>query len=210
MPQTFAAPKAGRPRGYGRFYLRSFVSIMMVGFLLLFTVSGIALFASPSGQLANLTGWTLVGLSKGQWEALHVAFGFLWIPLAIVHLVFNLRAVSGYLRDRVRRAFVWRRELVAALAVTAFLGVASVYDLPPVAQLMAWEETFNDFWAGRAPQVVWDAGDRVGFDSEAHPGGGGVGRYAVLGDVDGTATPVGKQAAARLEAAAIAGDDPEP
>jgi hypothetical protein len=143
-----------RPKSYGPFYLRAFVSIMMVGFLLLFTVSGVALFVSPPGQLANTMAWTLVGLSKGQWETLHIAFGFLWIPLALAHLVFNRRVLTGYLRDRARRAFVWRRELVAALAVTAVLGVGAVFDLPPVAQLMAWEESFAGFWAARAPGVV--------------------------------------------------------
>jgi hypothetical protein len=198
-----ATPHHGRPRGYGRFYLRSFVSIMMVGFLLLFTLSGLALFASPSGQLAHLTGWALVGLSKGQWESLHVAFGFLWIPLAIVHLVFNLRAVSSYLRDRARRTLVWRRELVAAVAVTTFLGVASVYDLPPVAHLMAWGDSFNDVWAERAPNVVTLAGTGVTAAGEPNVLGGGMGRYAVVVDgSDAPAAPVGKQAAARLAGAA--------
>jgi hypothetical protein len=200
-----ATPRRGRPRGYGRFYLRSFVSIMMVGFLLLFTLSGVALFASPSGQLANLTGWSLLGLGKGQWEALHIAFGFLWIPLAVVHLALNLRVVSGYLRDRARKAFVGRRELVAAVAVTAFLGAASVYDLPPVTQLMAWGDSFNDFWAERAPDVVAVAGEG-GASTGTH--GGGMGRYAVVDTGTGAATPVGKQAAARLDgsAGAVNGD----
>jgi hypothetical protein len=195
MTQTAATVRSGRPRGYGRFYLRSFVSIMMVGFLVSFTVSGVALFVSPSGQLANLTRWTLLGLSKGQWEALHIAFGFLWLPLAALHLLFNLRVVGGYLRDRVRRAFVGRRELWAAILVTAFVGAASVLDLPPVAQLMGWGDGFNDFWAARSPEVVTTAGP--GAASAAQ--GAGLGRYALVDA--GTVVPVGKQAAARLESA---------
>jgi magnesium-transporting ATPase (P-type) len=193
MTDPTTSVRAGRPRGYGRFYLRSFVSIMMVGFLVSFTVSGVALFVSPSGQLANATGWTLLGLSKGRWEALHVAFGFLWLPLAALHLVFNLRVVGGYLRDRVRRAFVGRRELWAAVLVTAFVGAASVLDLPPVEQLMAWGDSFNGYWAERSPNVVAATGG--GAEPSTH--GAGMGRYAL---VDGpTVVPVGKQAAARLE-----------
>jgi hypothetical protein len=189
-PTRFVTP--ARPSGYGLFYLRAFVSIMMIALLVLFTVSGLALFAAPAGQMANTIGWRLAGLDKGQWEALHVAFGFVWIPLAVLHLVFNRRVVTGYLRDRVKRAFVWRRELVVATIVTGFLGVAAVLDLPPVAQLMAWEESFTDFWAERSPTVI-----TVSTQGDA---GGGMGRYATLDPVSGRYQPVGKEAAARLAA----------
>jgi hypothetical protein len=189
---------ANRPSTYGLFYGRAFVSMMMIAFLVSFTVSGIALFVAPSGQMANTIGWTLMGLGKGQWEALHIAFGFLWIPLAVVHLAINRRVVSGYLRDRVRKAFVWRRELLAAVLVTVSLAGASVLDLPPVAQLMALEERFTDVWAARAADVVAvpsGAGTATG-------GGVGVGRYAIVDPEHGELQPVGKEAAARAAAAA--------
>ncbi len=212
-----ATPTAKRPRAYGPFYVRAFVSIMMIAFLLLFTLSGAALFVSPPGQMANTLGWTLVGLSKGQWETLHIAFGLLWIPLSVLHLVFNRRVLVSYLRDRVRRTFVWRRELLAAVAVTAALGVASVFDLPPVAQLMEWEESFADFWAERSPDVVvapgatvrtggdpLGAGDPLGgaYSPVAGGGaimGGGMGRYATIDPETGLTQPVGKEAAARAD-----------
>jgi hypothetical protein len=182
----------GRPKAYGVFYARAFVSIMMISFLVLFTLSGLALYVSPSGSLANAIGWTLVGLGKGQWEALHVAFGFLWVPLALLHLVINLKVVAGYLRDRARRAFVWRRELVAALTLTALLGVASIYGLPPVAQVMAWGEGFNDVWATRAGLTTTATGGTGG----GH--GAGMGRYASPESASGALVPVGQQAGSRV------------
>jgi hypothetical protein len=186
---------SNRPTSYGHFYGRAFVSMMMIAFLVSFTVSGIALFVAPSGQMANAIGWTLMGLSKSRWEALHIAFGFLWIPLAVVHLAINRRVVSGYLRDRGRKAFVWRRELLAAVLVTVSLAGASVLDLPPVSQLMALEESFTDVWAAAAADVVTmpsGAGSATG---------GGVGRYAIVDPERGDLQPVGKEAAARATAA---------
>jgi len=203
-----ATPSTKRPKAYGPFYVRSFVSLMMIAFLVLFTLSGAALFVSPPGQMANTLGWTLVGLSKGQWETLHIAFGLLWIPLALLHLVFNRRVLVSYLRDRVRRTFVWRRELLAAVLVTAGLGVASVLDLPPVAQLMAWEESFAGFWALRSPDIV-AAPASVATPTPAALGGvvgagavlgAGMGRYATVDPETGMAQPVGKEAAARAAA----------
>jgi len=190
VPSTPA--RSGRPKAYGVFYTRAFVSIMMISFLVLFTLSGLALYASPSGSLATAIGWTLVGLGKGQWEALHVAFGFLWVPLAVLHLAINLKVVGGYLRDRARRSFVWRRELVAALTVTALLGAASVYGLPPVAQVMAWGESFNGLWAERAGLVT------VPTEGSSEGHGAGMGRYAAVDPGTGQLTPVGQGAGSRL------------
>ena len=204
-----ATPSTQRPKAYGPFYVRSFVSLMMIGFLVLFTLSGAALFVAPPGQMANTLGWTLVGLSKSQWETVHIAFGLLWIPLSVLHLVFNRRVLVSYLRNRVRRTFVWRRELLAAVLVTTGLGVASVLDLPPVAQLMQWEESFADFWAVRSPDIVAATGSVAtltpaalggAFSGVAGTGavfGGGMGRYATVDAETGTTQPVGKEAAAR-------------
>ncbi len=200
MTQPSTPARSGRPKAYGRFYTRAFVSIMMIGFLALFTLSGLALYAAPSGSLANALGWTLVGLGRGQWEALHVAFGFLWVPLALLHLAINLKVVGGYLRDRARRAFVWRRELVAALTVTALLGIASVLGLPPVAQVVAWGEGFNGFWAERADSVVTTPSGGTG-DGQ----GAGMGRFATVDPASGALTPVGQGAGARAE-----GEAPSP
>ena len=208
-------PSAKRPKAYGPFYVRAFVSIMLVGLMVLFVVSGVALFVAPPGQMANTLGWTLVGLSKGQWETVHIAFGLLWVPLVVLHLVFNRRVLVSYLRDRVSRTFVWRRELLAAVVVTAALGVTAVLDLPPVAQLMEWEESFADFWALRSPDVVVAPGS-VATPTPAALGGafspfagggaimsGGMGRYATVDPETGLAQPVGKEAAARVEGARV-------
>ena len=201
-----------RTRGYGVFYLRAFVSLVMIASLAMFTITGLALFIAPSGQMAQTIGWSLVGLSKGQWETLHVAFGFLWVPLAVLHLWFNWRVVKGYLRDRTRRTFVWRRELAAALGVTALLAVAAVFDLPPVTQLMALEESFTDVWARRADTIVALPGANAsplgGFAGGPAGGlGGGVGRYATIDPESGTVLPVGKEAAARTVAEAPEASD---
>ncbi len=210
---------AGRPPGFGRFYLRAFVSMVMIASLLVFTLTGLALFVSPSGQMAQTIDWRLLALSKGQWETVHIAFGFLWMPLAALHLVFNWRVVRGYVRDRARRAFVWRRELLAASAVTVLLTVAAVFELPPVAQLMAVEDAFGDLWARRAEAIVvlpsapGVAGAPAAFGAPAFGNplggfaagqGGGLGRYAIADPETGDLLPVGKEAAARADAAATA------
>jgi hypothetical protein len=215
MVTTPASLRSDRPRAYGRFYLRAFISIVMVASLVVFTLSGLALFVAPSGQMANALDWRLAGLAKGQWEAVHIAFGLLWIPLAVVHLVFNRRVLGGYLRDRVRRTFVWRRELVAGILVTAGLSVAAIADLPPVVQVMQVEESFNAFWAERAPDVVTAVPTALGT---AAGQGGGLGRFATVGS-DGALAPLGKEAAARAvangdgpvaDAAIVADDDAAP
>lgn len=199
---------SGRPSGFGPFYLRAFVTMVMIASLVVFTLSGLALFVAPSGQMAQTIGWQLLALSKGQWETVHVAFGFLWMPLAALHLAYNWRVVRGYVRDRARRTFVWRREAIAALALSLLLAAAAVFELPPVTQLMRVEAAFGEVWARRAdglvvlPRATASADAPVG--SAAPTGvptgqGGGMGRFATVDPETGALQPVGKEAAARME-----------
>ncbi|MFN2322721.1 MAG: DUF4405 domain-containing protein [Trueperaceae bacterium] len=186
--------------------------MVMIASFVVFTLTGLALFVAPSGQMAQTIDWRLLALSKGQWETVHVAFGFLWMPLAALHLAYNWRVVRSYVRDRSRRTFVWRREAVAALALSVLLAAAAVFELPPVTQLMQVEAAFGEVWARRAeglvvlPSATGSVATPIGG---AEPGsaptgqGGGMGRYATIDPETGALQPVGKEAAARSDTTAV-------
>jgi hypothetical protein len=54
------------------FQWRALTSVLMtLGFVLL-AASGIVLFLSPPGRVANWTNWTILGLRKSDWGGVHI------------------------------------------------------------------------------------------------------------------------------------------
>lgn len=133
----------------GKFYFRSFVSLFLVSSVLLEVISGLALYLAPSGRVAQTMSWELFWLNKAQWEAVHTIFGLLWIPILATHVFFNWKPILSYLKNRSTKAFTFKRELLAALVLTLFFMLGSLYNWPPVQQVMALSESMSSFWENR-------------------------------------------------------------
>jgi len=79
-----------RPRGRTRrFEWRAFVSVTTMLSFLGMSVTGVVLFVTPPGRIAHWTGWTLSGLTKDQWVALHIWFSLVFLVTAAFHLYLN-------------------------------------------------------------------------------------------------------------------------
>ena len=126
---------------------RSMVSFFLLFASLAMLVSGIVLYVAPIGRVAHSADWHLLGLDKGQWEAIHTIFGYAGALFGLVHLVLNWRVLLGYLRDRARHVYRLRAELTVALVLTAVVGGGSVLPLPPFSTVMDWGETLKNTWA---------------------------------------------------------------
>jgi len=126
---------------------------MTLGFMLL-ALSGTMLFLSPPGRVANWTNWTLLGLRKSEWGALHIWFGCLFLGMTALHVFFNWRPLFSYLKGRATRSVGFRAEWVVAVGVFAVIFGGTRAGVPPFSSLLAWNESFKESWdrpAGRAP-----------------------------------------------------------
>ena len=137
-PTTAPAPEAYSWRAFTTLFI-------VIGFSVL-SLSGLALYATPAGRIANWSGWTLVGLSKSQWQALHMSFGFLFAAAAAFHLFFNWKVLLGYLRSKLRTGVRRRRELALATVASVALAVLSVADVPPVSYVAQGREALSASW----------------------------------------------------------------
>ncbi len=133
------------------FRFRPFVSVMLAVFFVVIAFTGAILFVTPPGRVAHWTGWTLLGLTKDEWIALHIGAGCVFLIVSILHLVFNWRPLVHYFRSRVSRRFAFRPEWVAALVVSIVLLAGMFYLVPPFSNLMAWNDRFKNSWE-EAPQ----------------------------------------------------------
>lgn len=104
------------------FQWRAFISTLTGLSFVAMCITGIILFVVPPGRVANWTGWTLYGLTKAQWQALHIWFSVLFMLAAIVHIVYNWQCLLRYCQSKVTKAFTLRRVEPVAAALRGAAG----------------------------------------------------------------------------------------
>ena len=137
-----------------RFQWRALTSVVVALAFLLLAASGAVLFLSPPGRVANWTAWTILGLRKSEWTGLHIWFSAIFLAGAAGHLLYNLRPMLGYFKDRVSRRVAVRREWLVAAGLCAVVAAGTLAKVPPFATLLAWNEDLKESWdrpAERAP-----------------------------------------------------------
>lgn len=137
-----------------RFQWRALASVVVAFAFLLLAASGAVLFLSPPGRVANWTNWSILGLRKSEWTGLHIWFSAIFVAGAAGHVLYNLRPLVGYFRDRLTRRASMRREWVAAAGLCTVVAVGTLAKAPPFATLLAWNEELKESWdrpAERAP-----------------------------------------------------------
>ena len=88
---TSAPPSA--PQVARAFQWRALISVLVaLGFLML-AVTGMVLFIAPPGRVANWTDWSILGLRKSEWGAVHIWFGLLFLAVSVWHLALNWRTM---------------------------------------------------------------------------------------------------------------------
>ena len=122
------------------------VSVVIAFTFLALATSGLMLFLSPPGRIANWTDWTLLGLSKSEWTAVHVWFSTLFLAITVFHIIYNWRPLIAYFKDRATRHLSLRREWLAALGLCAAIGAGTLAAVPPFSSLLEWNESFKESW----------------------------------------------------------------
>jgi hypothetical protein len=130
-----------------KFYWRAFTTFLVVlGFFVL-AATGIGLYLTPPGRIANWSGWTLGGLTKAQWQAVHMVFGLLFVVATGFHLFFNWRVLLSYLKRHLTEGLRRKREIAWSLVTTSALLALAIADVPPVNAVAALRETVSNSWS---------------------------------------------------------------
>ena len=133
-------------RAKPRFGLRAFTSLLLSMSFLVLCASGVVLFLTPRGRTANWTGWTMLGLDKHEWAALHVNNSILFIVIAITHLVLNWSVLLSYIRKRRVAGINRKKELVGAFCLASLFVFGPIWSVPPFRAVMAFNEQVKDYW----------------------------------------------------------------
>jgi hypothetical protein len=133
--------------------MRGFTSLLLTMLFLVIAVSGVMLFLTPRGRVANWTGWTLLGLDKDQWGALHIMVGILFVIIAGLHLYLNWSVFLSYLKKKSIAGMNMKRELAVATVVAILLLVGAITGVPPFSSIMALNDDIKDYWEEWAAQA---------------------------------------------------------
>lgn len=135
--------------------IRRVVSLTVFLAFVFLALSGILLFLSPQGRVAYWAGWTLFGLTKEQYTAVHTTFMVLFLVVGIWHIVLNWRPIVGYLKDRSRKVRLFTPESSVALALTVFFLVGPLMGLPPFRQFLDAGVEVKGYWEATSGSPPW-------------------------------------------------------
>ncbi len=137
------------------FRWRVFISFGLFIALFMMLVSGVILYISPPGRVANWTDWRLIGLTKTGWRNQHLIFGFAFTLLSLFHLfLVNWKAFLCYLKTKTAEGVRPPKELVAILLFSSFFGVGTYYGLEPFSAIIQFGNRISSSWESqekRAP-----------------------------------------------------------
>ena len=115
-----------------RFHMRGFTSLLLtLGFAVL-TFSGVILYLTPRGRVANWTGWTLLGLDKREWQAIHINIALLVLIVAGLHLFLNWSLFWGYIKKKASLSLNLKVEMLAALVIAGGVLAGTIQAVSPV------------------------------------------------------------------------------
>ena len=143
------------PTAHGHFFnWRGFASLASGFAFLAVVISGVVLYATPRGRVANWTDWTVLGLDKEEWGDLHMVAGILLFLVILLHVFFNFRILLSYFCSRRSRPHPRLRELLVASVLTAVVVAGTIAEWPPFSAVERFNTSIKDHWEKKAADQV--------------------------------------------------------
>ncbi len=128
------------------FRFRGFISLLVTFSGLIMIASGIVAYIMPEGRIAYWADWRFLTLGKEQWGTIHTVLSFVFFFATIFHLAFNFKALISYLKDRVKKTYSMRSELVLVLVIIIISTHGSIAGVAPFSSVMDLGSTIKKTW----------------------------------------------------------------
>ena len=120
--------------------IRRVVSLTAALAFVVMVLTSVILYIVPQGRVAYWADWRLMGLSKTQWGAIHINLGLLFLIALGLHVYYNWKPLTLYLKSRARQWKVFTPEFnLAALLVVVFT-VGTLAGWPPFTTILALQD----------------------------------------------------------------------
>ena len=129
--------------------IRKVTSLTALTTFILLLLTSVVLYIVPAGRVAYWSDWTLLGLSKGQWEDLHLNLGIAFLLACVLHLYYNWRPLISYLKNRIGKLRFFTGESVLALLITLIFALGTLLAVPPFSTIVDFSDRIKDQAAQR-------------------------------------------------------------
>jgi hypothetical protein len=124
--------------------MRRITSLTLVISGIIELVTSVILYIIPSGRVAYWSDYHLFGLSKTQWGDIHITVGTLFLVAAGIHIYYNWRPITIYLKNKAKKLTAFNKNFNIALIISLFVAVGTIYNLPPMNYILHLGEYFTD------------------------------------------------------------------
>ena len=124
--------------------LRSLTSLLLFFTFLVLGFTSVVLYIMPHGRIAYWGGWKLFGLSKDDWEAIHINSGIGFLVLLMIHLWLNWRSFKNYLV---------KKQSLIAVSIVGICTIATLESIPPFSTILQLEQRIKKSWEKKLPKA---------------------------------------------------------
>jgi hypothetical protein len=143
------------------FKWRGLMTLLLALTLFVDAVSGIILYLTPMGRVANWTNWTLWGLSKGDWRSLHMVFSLLLVLIIAGHLYFNWKVLVHFVWSKIQHGLNLKKELAVSTAIILAVFIGTLWNIQPFKALTDLRERAKYSW--ESDNIATQRAQRVGY-----------------------------------------------
>ena len=124
--------------------IRKITSLTMLISFVLCILTSVILYIVPHGRVVDWSIWQLWGLSKAQWSELHINLGILLLLAGFLHIYYNWKPVTAYLKNKSKQMKVFTVNFNIALILTLIVGLGTYFQIPPMSTIINIGESIKD------------------------------------------------------------------
>lgn len=134
--------------------LKKITSLTMLLAMIAMVFTGIILFITPPGRVANWANWEIFGLSKSLIAQIHTTFMVLFITATILHIFYNLKPMISYMKNSAKEFVLFTKEMIVSTILFFVFLFGTVYEVVPFSTFLDFGEGVKNSWEkeyGTAP-----------------------------------------------------------
>ncbi len=124
--------------------IRKITSLTMLISFVLCILTSIVLYIAPHGRVAYWSNWRLWGLSKTQWSELHLNLGILLLLAGLMHIYYNWKPITAYLKNKAKQMKVFTVDFNIALIVAFVVSIGTYFQIPPMSTIINISESIKN------------------------------------------------------------------